>query len=134
MSSDLINYQPKTKCAMKRDSIIISKNRVTVTGREVWMTVTELAELFGTNVSAINGAIKAVIKSDVLNDYEVCKYVRLENGNGADVYNMEVITALAFRLNTCSAALFRKWLVNKATVPRRTTPPIIIQYKDGLLN
>lgn len=41
--------------------------------------------------------IKAIIKSDTLHDNEVCKYVRLENGNGADVYNLEVIIALAFR-------------------------------------
>lgn len=119
---------------MKRDKITIDENTVTIVGNEVWMTGTELAELFGTSVGAVNGAIKAVIKSDVLNDYEVCKYVRLENGNGADVYNMEVITALAFRLNTYPAAVFRKWLVNKATAPRRTTPPIIIQYKEGFLN
>lgn len=39
------------------------------------------------------------MKSDTLYDYEVCKYTRLENGNGADVYNMEVVASLAFRLN-----------------------------------
>lgn len=119
---------------MKRDIITINENRVAVTGSEVWMTATELAGLFGTTVGAVNGAIKAVIKSDVLNDYEVCKYVRLENGNGADVYNMEVVVALAFRLNTCPAAVFRKWLVGKATAPLRATPPIIIQYREGFLN
>jgi hypothetical protein len=119
---------------MKRDKITIDENTVTIVGNEVWMTGTELAELFGTSVGAVNGAIKAVIKSDVLNDYEVCKYVRLENGNGADVYNMEVITALAFRLNTYPAAVFRKWLIRQATAPVRATPPIIIQYKEGFLN
>ena len=55
----------------------------------VWMTEAELAELFGTAAGAVNAGIKAIIKSDTLHDYEVCKYVRLENGNGADVYNME---------------------------------------------
>ena len=72
---------------MKRDIITISENRVAVTGSEVWMTATELAGLFGTTVGAVNGAIKAIIKSDVLNDYEVCMCVRLENGNSADVYS-----------------------------------------------
>lgn len=119
---------------MKRDIITISENRVAVTGSEVWMTAMELAGLFGTTVGAVNGAIKTVIKSDVLNDYEVCMCVRLENGNSADVYNMEVVTALAFRLNTCLAAVFRKWLVQRATTPARATPPIIIQYKEGFLN
>ena len=47
---------------------------------------------------------------------------------------MEVVIALAFRLDTYPASVFRKWLVKNATAPRRTTPPIVIQYKDGLLN
>lgn len=83
---------------------------------------------------AVHAAIKALLEENVLHDYEVCRYVRLENGNGADVYNTEVIIALAFRLNTYPASVFRKWLVKKATAPRRTTPPIVIRYKDGLLN
>ena len=119
---------------MKRDKITISENKVIVTGSNIWMTITELAGLFDATVGAVNSAIKAIIKSDVLNDYEVCAYVRLENGNNADVYNMEVVTALSFRLNTYPAAVFRRWLVKGATAPRRTTPPIVIQYKGGLLN
>lgn len=61
-------------------------------------------------------------------DYEVCKYIRLKNGNKADVYNMEVVASLAFRLNTRGASLLRKWL---STAPTRRTAPIIIRYKEG---
>lgn len=71
-------------------------------------------------------------QSDTLHDYEVCKYVRLENGNGVDVYNMEVVASLAFRLNTRNAAVLRKWLI--ATAPKRVAAPIIIQYKEELPN
>ena len=119
---------------MKRDRITIGENGVIMTGSEVWMTAMELAELFDTTAGAVNTGIKAIIKSDTLHDYEVCKYVRLENGNGADVYNMEVVIALAFRLDTYPAALLRRWLVRKATMPVRATPPIIIRYKVGYLN
>ena len=97
------------------------------------MTAMELAELFGTTAGAVNAGIKAIIKSDTLHDYEVCKYVRLENGNGADVYNMEVVATLAFRLNMRGAAVFRKWLIRRATAPARAAAPIIIQYKEGFI-
>lgn len=100
----------------------------------IWMTEAEIVKLFGTIAGAVHTAIKAILKENILHDYEVCKYVRLENGNGADVYNLEMVVALAFRLNTCPAAVFRKWLVKTATAPRRTTPPIVIQYKDRLPN
>lgn len=100
----------------------------------VWMTETEIVELFDTTAGAVDSTIKAIIKSDVLRDYEVCKCIRLDSGNSADVYNMEVVLALAFRQNTYPASVFRKWLVRTATAPRRMTPPIVIQYRDGLPN
>ena len=100
----------------------------------IWMTEAEIVELFGTTAGVVSSAIKTIIKSDALNDYEVCKCIRLDSGNNTDVYNMEVVVALAFRLNTYPTSVFRKWLVKTATAPRRTTPPIVIRYKDGLLN
>ena len=56
---------------MKRDIIIIDNKAVSVTGNDVWMAATEIAGLFHTTVPAVNAAIRAVRKSDVLNDYEV---------------------------------------------------------------
>ena len=99
---------------MKRDIIIIEDKAVSVTGNEIWMTSTEIAGLFHTGVPAVNAAIKAVRKSDVLNDYELCRYMQLENGLYADVYALEIIIPVAFRLNTYNTHLFRTWLVGKA--------------------
>ena len=90
---------------MKRDIIIIEDKAVSVTGNEVWMTATEIAGLFHTTVPAVNAAIKAVRKSDVLNDYELCRYMQLENGLYADVYALEIIIPVAFRLNTYNTHL-----------------------------
>ena len=61
----------------------------------------------------MNAVIKAVRKSDVLNDYKVCRYMQLENGLYADVYAPEIIILIAFRLNTYNTYLFRMWLVGK---------------------
>ena len=71
---------------MKRDIIIIEDKAVSVTGNEVWMTATEIAGLFHTTVPAVN----------------------------ADVYALEIIIPVAFRLNTYNTHLFRTWLVGKA--------------------
>lgn len=122
---------------MKREIITIDEYgrlNIPTDTVSVWMTEAEIVELFGTTARVVHTAIKTIFKENVLHDYEVCKCIRLGSGNSADVYNMEVVVALAFRLNTYPASVFRKWLVKRATAPRRTTPPIVIRYKDGLLN
>lgn len=77
----------------------------------VWMTEAEIVELFGTTAGTIRAAIKAILKENVLHGYEVCRYVRLENGNGADVYNTEVVVALAFRIRSQGAARLREYIL-----------------------
>lgn len=122
---------------MKREIITIDEpgrlNMPTDTAA-IWMTEAEIVKLFGTTAGTIRAAIKAIFKENVLHDYEVCTCVRLDSGNSVDVYNMEVIIALAFRLNTYLASVFRKWMVKRAPASRHTTPPIVIRYKNGLLN
>ena len=57
-------------------------------------------------VPAVNAAIRAVRKSDVLNDYEVCRYMQLENGLHADVYALEIIIPVTCtRLKSSSRSL-----------------------------
>ena len=119
---------------MKRDIIKIEENAIRVTGCNVWMSEPELVGLFGTTAGVVYAGIKAILKENALNNYEVCKCVRLDSGNSADVYNMEVVIALAFRLDTYPAAALRSWIVRKATTPVRTAPPIILRYGDGVLN
>ena len=99
---------------MNRDIIIIEDQTVSITDIDVWMTAGEIAGLFHTGVPAVNAAIKAILKADVLSDYEVCRYIQLENGLYADVYSLEIIIPVAFRLNTYCTHVFRTWLVDKA--------------------
>lgn len=122
---------------MKREIITIDEygrlNMPTVTAH-IWMSEPELVELFCVSAPTIRAKMKAIYKDGVVQECIAKQSLRQENGNGLEVYSLEMVVALAFRLNTYPAAVFRKWLVGKATPPRRTTPPIIIQYKDELLN
>ena len=69
----------------------------------IWMSEPELVDLFGVIVPTLRAAIKAVYKSGVLKEYEVQKYVRLENGYHADVFGFSMIVALTFRINSFGA-------------------------------
>lgn len=117
---------------MERGKITIHENNVILPGN-VWMTDYEITEMFGVTSSAVNSHIKAVYKSGVLKECDTYRYIRLENGNRADTYNMEMITALAFRLNSLPANVFRQWVVRTAATSAHSHPPIVLQLTDRFL-
>lgn len=79
----------------------------------IWMTAWEMSELFNVSVPAIQKEIRAIRKSGVYTDYEVCKYIRMENGYSADIFSIDIIIAVSYRLNTFYAHSFREWLKRK---------------------
>ena len=87
----------------------------------IWMSESELMELFGVIVSALRAAIRAVYRSGVLNEHEVQKYVRLENGYHADVFSFPMIVALAFRINNSGAEQVRKILFERLYLRKKKT-------------
>ena len=73
----------------------------------IWMSEPELVELFGVIAPTLRAAIRTVYKSGVLKEYEVQRYIRLENGYNADVLSFPMIAALAFRINSFGAEQVR---------------------------
>ena len=123
---------------MKRNIIKIEGNTVIVStapagnymgnelGNGIWMTVWEIAEAFNVTGTAVSNAIKSIRKSYILNDYEVCRSIHLENGNTADVYSLEIIIPIAYRIDTYFTDVFRKWIVNKIYDKYRKSEQIFI--------
>ena len=102
--------------SMKRNIITMSESGNIIILDNVayiWMSEPELVELFGIIAPALRAAIRAVYKSGVLNEHEVQKYVRLENGYHADVFSFPMIVALAFRINSSGAEQMRKILLER---------------------
>ena len=87
----------------------------------IWMSEPELVELFGVIAPTLRAAIRAVYRSGVLNEHEVQKYVRLENGYHADVFSFPMIVALAFRINSSGAEQLRKILFERLYLRKEKT-------------
>lgn len=77
----------------------------------IWMTEAEIVELFGTTAGAVHTGIKAIFKENILHNYDVCKCVRLDSDNSADVYNLEMVVALAFRIRSQGATRLREYIL-----------------------
>lgn len=121
---------------MKREIIAIDGNdrvAMPIDCDRIWMTEMDLAELFGVIVPTIWAEAKALYKSGIVRESETKRCIRLPNGNYADVYNLEMIFALAFRLNSHHAAIIRRWLLHVATTRSRATVPIMIPITHGKL-
>ena len=99
--------------AMKRGIITNNGHGIHISDGEVWMTAWEIADLFYTTAGVINSRIKAILKTNALKRYEVCQCIRLENGYSGDVYNLNMIIALSYQIDTGHSAAFRRWLINK---------------------
>lgn len=116
---------------MERGTISINKSGVSITGTNIWMTDYEITDLLGVTLNAVRNHVKSIFKSEVLSESGTYRYILLENGNRADAYNMEMITALAFLLNSLPAKIFREWVVRKAVTPSRSAQPIVLQIGNG---
>lgn len=77
----------------------------------IWMTEAELIGMFDATAGAVHTSIKAIFKENALHDYEVCKCIRLDSGNRADVYNLEMVVALAFRIRSQGATKLREYIL-----------------------
>ena len=109
---------------MERNIITMTKNGTVILPKDIysaWMSEPELVELFGVIAPTLRAAIRAVYKSGVLKEYEVQRYIRLENGYNADVYAFPMIAALAFRINTFGAEQVRNAIFEKLYLRKEKT-------------
>ena len=60
---------------MKRGIITNNGHGIHISDGEVWMTTWEITNLFYTTAGVINSRIKAILKTNILNEYEVCQCI-----------------------------------------------------------
>ena len=97
---------------MERAIITISENgRVNIPSGNVWMSEMELVELFGVIAPTLRAAIKAIYKSGTLCPVSTQRCDLATPKSWATFYNLEVVIALAFRLNTYEASRIRQMVL-----------------------
>ena len=108
---------------MPRGIITISETGVvTIPTAPVWMTKVERADLFGVFSCDVRKAIHTIYKNKELNEFDTIKYVRQSDGISYDIYNIEVIIAVAFRICSKESVLFRRFIINEISTIKKATP------------
>ncbi len=118
---------------MDRGLITISETgAVTMPTAPVWMTQFEIADLFGVFSYDIRKAIHAIYKNKELDEAETMKYVKQANGISYDVYNLEMVIAVAFRVCSKESMAFRRFVMDRICARRKDTQAMLfVSYGDG---
>lgn len=77
----------------------------------IWMSEPELVELFCVSAPTIRAKMRAIYKDEVMQEYIVKQSLRQENGNGLEIYSLEMVVALAFRFHSHGAAKLREYIL-----------------------
>ena len=99
---------------MERGIITICENgAVTMPTAPVWMTQQEMSDAFNVFGCDIRRAIRAVYKNMELLENDTMRYIRQSNGISYDVYSLEMVVAVAFKLRTKECMAFRRFVMRK---------------------
>lgn len=105
----------------------------------VWLTKHEIARMFGVLVPMVTANLKVIFKSNELLQTEVIKAHHYTNNKGqvchTELYNLDVVIALAFRMRGGYCRRFREWIREQVKRPilQSRQQPIIIQLGKSTL-
>ena len=120
---------------MNRGIITISETgTVTMPDVPVWMTLPEIADMLGVFECDVRKVIRSIYKNKELSEYDTAKYIRQPNGISYDVYSLEMVLAVSFRIRSKESRIFRQFLIERLYFRNKecATPPVyLLVYKDG---
>ena len=104
---DIVFYQNKTGNI---------KIEVLYDDENFWLSQKSMAELFSVKVNTINYHLKEVFSSGELNEDSVIRKIRITANDGkkynTNVYSLDAIIAIGYRVNSYEATQFRIWATN----------------------
>jgi len=118
---------------MNRGIITISETgAVTIPTVPVWMTKFEIADLFVVFSCDIRKAIRAIYKNKELSEVDTIRYIRQPDGISYDVYSLEMIIAIAFRICSRESILFRQFVISEICATKKGSPvTLFVSYGKG---
>ena len=108
---------------MERGIITINENGVvTMPTAPVWMTQQEMCDAFNVFGCYVRKAVHAIYKNKELLEEETVRHVRLDGRICYDVYSLEMVIAIAFRLRSRECMAFRRFIMDKLCSANRGNP------------
>ncbi len=106
--------------SMERGIITITENgAVAMPTAPVWMTQQEMSDAFNVFGCYIRKAVHAIYKNGELLESETKRYIKQDNGINYDVYSLEMVIAVSFKLRSRESVAFRRFIMGRLTMNNR---------------
>lgn len=99
----------------RREIITMTDNGIVTVSGHVRMSVYEIADLFDIYYRTAKRYIRAIEKAGIAEGDYTMSYIADGRKVYPEYYGLDMIIALAFRIQSKKTQIFRGWLCNKAT-------------------
>jgi len=111
---------------MNRGIITISESgTVTMPTAPIWMTMQEIADMFNMFGCYVRKAVNAIFNEGILKEYDVRRHIKKDNRISYDVYSLELVIAVAFRIDSIESRAFREFIM-QAIIKKHTNRPKLV--------
>ena len=119
---------------MNRGVITISESgTVSMPTDTVWMTMQEIADMYNVFGCYVRKAVKAVFKDGILKEQGVRRHVRKNDRISYDVYSLELVIAVAFRIDSIESRAFREFIMQSVIGKQTSRTKLVCIFTENTL-
>ena len=116
---------------MNRGVITISESgTVSMPTDTVWMTIQEIADMYNVFGCYVR---KAVFKDGILKEQGVRRHVRKNDRISYDVYSLELVIAVAFRIDSIESRAFREFIMQSAIGKQTSRTKLVCIFTENAM-
>ena len=119
---------------MNRGVITISESgTVSMPTYTVWMTMQEIADMYNVFGCYVRKAVKAIFKDGILKEQGVRRHVRKNDRISYDVYSLELVIAVAFRIDSIESRAFREFIMQSVIGKQTSRTKLVCIFTENAM-
>ena len=99
----------------------------------VWMTMQEIADMYNVFGCYVRKAVKAVFKDGILKEQGVRRHVRKNDRISYDVYSLELVIAVAFRIDSIESRAFREFIMQSVIGKQTSRTKLVCIFTENAM-
>ena len=94
----------------------------------VWMTLPEIADTLDAFECDVRRTINSIYKNKEVDEFDTMKYIRQPDGISLDVYSLEMVIAVSFKIRCWGSRIFRQYVMRRLCSCKDSTTPSPVYF------